>query len=148
MIVIRTELKLPRSMQRIDKAPVEATQSAMATARDFLREEARRNISKGGQRGLNIRTGNLYRSIRVYTSATPQGSRLSLGSLFYGKVNNDGMTIHAKNVDKLRFYIPGVGWRQAKSVTIPARPWADDAVTALQERFPQMLGQAMRRRLT
>ncbi|MBZ9712181.1 hypothetical protein [Deinococcus multiflagellatus] len=148
MIVIRTDAKLPRTLQRLEGAPLEATRTAMNTARDFLREEARRNVSKGGSRGLNVRSGALHRSIRTYMRPTPHGAQLSLGSLFYGLVHNKGMTITAKAAPMLKYYIPGVGWRQSKSVTLPRKPWADDAAKALQERFPGMLRQALRQRLS
>lgn len=146
MIAVRTELKLPRSLQRLEDLPREAARDAMVTARDFLREEVRRNVSKGGPDGLNIRTGTLYRSIRTYLQDTPTGARLSLGGVFYLRVHNEGRVITAKNAPYLRYYIPGIGYRQSKSVRIPRRPVADDAVRALEERFPGMLRQAVRRR--
>lgn len=134
-------LQLPRWVQRLGDLPDTITREAMHDARDFLREEARRNASKGGADGLSVRSGRLLRSIRTYL----RGNELSLGSVFYGRVQNQGALIRAKQAPYLVFNIPGVGWRRAKSVRIPARPWASDALAATRAAFPKYLHAALER---
>lgn len=140
------ELKLPAWVERLDRLPEEATQQALSTARDFLREETQRNARKGGPRGLRVRTGALLRSIRTYLKATDADTwELSLGMKFYGWVHDTGMTIRAKNAPYLRFRTPDGSWHSVKEVFLPERRWARDAMDATVERFPGYLRQALRR---
>lgn len=44
-------------------------------------------------------------------------------NVLYAAVHQMGATIRAKGGGKLTFNIPGIGWRSAESVTIPARPF-------------------------
>ena len=138
-------MKVPASIKRLDKMPEDAAYRALNTARDYLRDEARRNASKGGPNGLRVRTGRLLRSIRTYLKATPNGGELSLGMAFYGWVHDRGATITPKNPGgRLRFFIPGVGFRTATKVVLPERRWARDALDATRKRYPQFLRQAIR----
>lgn len=137
-------IKVPAWIKRLDRIPVEATQRALAESREFLRDEVRRNASKGGERGLHVRSGALLRSIRTYLKPSGQGGTLSLGMRFYGWVNSRGAVITPKKAPRLRFFIPGVGWRTAMRVVIPARPFADDALSATRAKYPSFLRQALR----
>jgi phage virion morphogenesis protein len=44
-------------------------------------------------------------------------------NLIYATIHQLGGVISAKGGGFLKFKIPGVGWRQVRSVTIPARPY-------------------------
>lgn len=44
-------------------------------------------------------------------------------NLIYARIHQLGGVIEAKNGGRLRFQIPGVGWRSVAKVTIPARPY-------------------------
>lgn len=41
----------------------------------------------------------------------------------YAAIHQFGGTIRAKDAGRLRFNIPGIGWRSARQVQIPARPF-------------------------
>ncbi|QLG11739.1 HK97 gp10 family phage protein (plasmid) [Deinococcus sp. D7000] len=135
---------VPRWVKRLDKIPEEAAYKALNTSRDYLRDEARRNASKGGPNGLRVRSGRLLRSIRTYLKTTKTGGELSLGMAFYGWVHDRGAVIVPKKAGRLRFFIPGVGWRTAMRVVLPERRWARNAVEATQKKYPQFLRQAIR----
>lgn len=50
--------------------------------------------------------------------------RAEVGSnLIYAAIHQVGGVIRAKGGGYLKFRIPGVGWRQVRQVTIPARPY-------------------------
>lgn len=137
-------IRVPSWIRRLDRLPVEVTQRALSESREFLRDEVRRNASKGGDRGLRVRSGALLRSIRTYLKPRGEGGQLSLGMKFYGWVNNRGAVIVPKKAPRLRFFIPGVGWRTSMRVVIPARPFADDALAATRAKYPSFLRQAIR----
>ena len=40
----------------------------------------------------------------------------------WAHVHQDGMTIRAKGDGPMKFFVPGVGWRSAMEIEIPARP--------------------------
>lgn len=138
-------MTLPRWVKRLGELPEQVTQEALAESRDFLREQARRNASKGGSRGLRVRSGRLLRSIRTYLKATPNGGELSLGMVFYGWVHDRGAVIVPKRAPRLRFFIPGVGWRTAMRVVLPERRWARDALDSTRKEFPRYLHRAIER---
>ena len=138
-------MTLPRWVKRLGELPEQVTQEALAESRDFLREEARRNASKGGARGLRVRSGRLLRSIRTYLKVKPGGGELSLGMVFYGWVHDRGAVIVPKRASRLRFFIPGVGWRTAMRVVLPERRWARDALDATRKQFPRYLHRAIER---
>ena len=137
-------IHVPRSVKRLEKMPEDAAYRALNTARDYLRDEARRNASKGGPNGLRVRSGRLLRSIRTYLKAKPNGGELSLGMAFYGWVHDRGAVIVPKKAQRLRFFIPGVGWRTAMRVVLPERRWAREALDATRKKYPQFLRQAIR----
>ena len=145
MIRSAATLKMPAWVKRLGQLPEQITQEALAESRDFLREEARRNASKGGARGLRVRSGRLLRSIRTYLKAKPGGGELSLGMVFYGWVHDRGAVIVPKKAPRLRFMIPGVGWRTAMRVVLPERRWARDALEATRKQFPRYLHRALER---
>jgi hypothetical protein len=138
-------MHVPAWVKRLDKIPEEAAYKALNTSRDFLRDEARRNASRGGPNGLRVRSGRLLRSIRTYLKSTKTGGELSLGMAFYGWVHDRGATITPRNPGgRLRFFIPGVGFRMAARVVLPERRWARNALDATQKKYPQFLRQAIR----
>ncbi|MDP9766651.1 hypothetical protein [Deinococcus enclensis] len=139
------ELRVPAWVRRLGEIPAQVTREALADARTFLREEVRKNASKGGERGLRVRTGRLLKSIRTYLKVTDKGAELSLGMVFYGWVHNRGAVIVPKTAPRLHFFIPGVGWRTAMRVVLPARPFASDALEATQRAFPRYLHAALER---
>lgn len=146
MIRSKAELKIPRWVKNLGQLPEQITAEAMAEARDFLREEARRNASKGGVDGLRVRSGRLIRSLRTYLRATPDGGQeLSLGMVFYGWVHDRGAVIKPVKADRLRFYLPSVGWRTAMQVVLPERRWARDALDATRKEIPRYLYRALER---
>lgn len=138
-------LRIPAWVKRLGEIPEQVTREAVADARTFLREEVRKNASKGGERGLRVRSGRLLRSIRTYLKATPNGAELSLGMAFYGWVHNRGAVIVPKAAPRLHFFIPGVGFRTAQRVVLPQRPFASDALEATQRAFPRYLHAALER---
>ncbi len=137
-------IKVPSWVKQLDKLPVSTTQRALSESREFLRDEASRNARKGGKSGLRVRSGRLLRSIRTYLKPNSKGGELSLGMVFYGWVHDRGAVIVPKAAPKLRFFIPGVGWRTAMRVVLPERRWARDALDATKKKYPSFLQQAIR----
>lgn len=137
-------IRVPAWVKRLDQLPAEVTQRALEESREFLRDEARRNASKGGQNGLRVRTGRLLRSIRTYLKKNPKGGTLSLGMVFYGWVHDRGAVIEPVKAPRLRFFIPGAGWRSAMRVVLPERRWARDALDATRKKYASFLQQAIR----
>ena len=75
-------------------------------------------------KALQRRTGRLRGSITH--DVRIEGDRVvgRIGTnVVYGRIHELGGVIKAKNAKYLKFNIPGVGWRMAKSVTIPKRPF-------------------------
>lgn len=138
-------LRVPAWVKRLGTLPDQVAQEALAESRDFLREEARRNASKGGARGLRVRTGRLLRSIRTYLKAKPGGGELSLGMVFYGWVHDRGATITAKNGGYLRFRTPSGSWASVRRVVLPERRWARDALDATRKQYGRYLHRAIER---
>jgi len=138
-------LRIPAWVKRLGTLPERIAQEALADSRDFLREEARRNASKGGARGLRVRTGRLLRSIRTYLKARPNGGELSLGMVFYGWVHDRGMTIRPKTGRYLHFRTPSGGWAKVRQVVLPERRFARDALDATRKQYGRYLHAALER---
>lgn len=138
-------LRIPGWVKRLGTLPDEITQEALAESRDYLRDAARHNASKGQANGLRVRSGRLLRSIRTYLKAKPNGGELSLGMVFYGWVHDRGMTIRAKNGGYLRFKTPDGSWHSVKQVVLSERRWARDALDATRKQFPRYLHRALER---
>ena len=138
-------LRVPAWVRRLGSLPEQVTREALAESRDFLRDKVRQNAQKGGPRGLRVRSGRLLRSIRTYLKATPQGGELSLGMAFYGWVHDRGAVVVPKKAGRLRFFIPGVGWRTAMRVVLPERGWARDALGETRKQYPRYLRRALER---
>jgi phage gpG-like protein len=79
---------------------------------------------KTGSKTL-IKSGDLESSITHEASDTEAiwGVSRVNNTDKYAVVHQFGATIEAKNGKALKFNIPGVGWRQAASVTIVPRPY-------------------------
>ena len=90
------------------------------------RHHKRKEMRRGGTGPavpdlLTIRHGTLSKS---YGSRKDKRKLIGYygSDLKYAPVHEFGAVIHAKKADMLHFFIPGVGFRKAQSVTIPARP--------------------------
>ena len=138
-------LTVPRWVKQLGTLPEEVTREALAETQDSLRSALKKNASKGGSRGLNVRSGRLINSIRTYLKATPDGAELTAGSVFYGWVHNRGAVITPKKAPRLRFFIPGVGWRTAMRVVLPKRPWVDDALEDARKEYRRHMVKALER---
>lgn len=71
--------------------------------------------------------GILRQSIRSIAG----DDRVEIGSnIIYARIHQEGGTIAAKGDGRLKFRLPGIGWRSPHQVIIPARPFlgisADD----------------------
>lgn len=138
-------LRVPAWVRRLDTLADTVTQDALEETRSFLRDEARRNATKGGPTGLKRRTGGLLGSIRTYLKKSKNGGSVSLGMRFYGWVNDRGAIILPKNGPYLRFQLPNGRWVSAKRVVLPERRWARDALDASAKKYPAFLRQALQR---
>ncbi|MBZ9753179.1 hypothetical protein K7W42_20290 [Deinococcus sp. HMF7604] len=145
MTASRATLKVPGWVRRLGTLPEQVTKEALAESRDYLRDAARRNASKGGPRGLRVRTGRLLRSIRTYLKAKPNGGELSLGMVFYGWVHDRGATIKAKGGGLLRFRTPDGRWHAVPQVVLPERRWARDALEDTRKQYGRYLYRALER---
>lgn len=73
---------------------------------------------------LKVRSGHLHHSIHTVLHGKGRKAGATVGPRkigWYLRVHEFGAIIRAKNKPYLRFNIPGVGWRSAKQVRIPAR---------------------------
>lgn len=136
--------KFPKWIQKLPSLPVEVTHATMQDVRQVVLYEARKNVSKGGSRGLNVRTGNLYRNLRTRVELTPKGASVRITGPFYGRVNARGAVIVPKKGPYLVFQVGG-RWVRSKRVVIPARPWDKDALEAVQRQFPSYFRKELRR---
>lgn len=84
---------------------------------------------------LKVRSGHLYRSIKTRLHGKGRKAGATVGTkVLYAPVHEFGALIRAKRVPYLRFKIPGVGWRSAKQVRIPARaPFAKSFKQSLRK---------------
>lgn len=114
---------------------------AMQDYRTFLEDQLRQNATKGGPRGLRVRTGNLLANIFVMLLPGGVGVRVMIPRI--GWIQNDGAIIKAKGNGYMTFYIPGVGWRRSKRIILPRRLWITDAQQAAMKHFPVSVARAM-----
>lgn len=84
---------------------------------------------------LKPRSGHLFRSIKTVLHGKDRKAGATVGtSVIYAAVHEFGALIRAKRVPYLKFNIPGVGWRSAKQVRIPARaPFAKSFKQSLRK---------------
>lgn len=79
-------------------------------------------VGGGVRRIKGTRGGRLSQSIFIKKSGKGRKAGATIGSrVIYAAVHEFGATIRAKRAKYLKFFIPGVGWRQKKQVVIPAR---------------------------
>lgn len=137
-------LRVPAWVRRLGSLPSEVAQRALAETRDYLRDAMKRNASKGGSRGLRVRSGRLLRSIRTYLKAKPNGGgELSVGMVFYGWIHDRGAVIRAKNGGYLRFRTPDGSWHSVRQVVLPERRWARDALDDTRQQFGRYFHRAL-----
>jgi phage gpG-like protein len=119
------ELKADFSRMRVQN-PIALAKSVKVSL--YLLERYIKEDELNGQI-LHHQSGTLSRSITVHMTGPYSGE---VGTnIFYGWVNEVGMTIHAKNAPYLMFKVGAKGirgqdggsWRRVKQVTIPARPF-------------------------
>lgn len=119
--MIKIEVKPTLESQAwIDSLPNNVKQGlykGIADAMSFVETEAKQSFGKSGN--LNVRTGNLRRSI-VASSKKLEGSLES--SAEYAAIHEFGGTIKPKNSKYLKFVIGGQ-WKSVKQVIMPARPF-------------------------
>lgn len=84
---------------------------------------------------LRVRTGNLINSLQYKLTDRKDGIDIEAGSynVKYAAIHEYGGVIRARRAQYLKFFIPGVGWRMAKQVTIPARPYIRPAFADSRE---------------
>nr|BDD47301.1 hypothetical protein 4 [bacterium] len=118
-----------KSKQILSKMPdvvVPALHKGM-TASMLLAERTSKQLLSG--KVLNRRSGRLRSSIDTETRI--DGNRV-VGKIstnvIYGRIHELGGVIRPKTANLLRFQIPGVGWRSAKKVVIPKRPYLRPAL--------------------
>lgn len=138
-------LRMPAWVRRLGQVPDQVAREALAESRDYLRDAARKNASKGGANGLRVRSGRLLRSIRTYLKASPHGGELSLGMVFYGWVHDRGAVIKGKNGGYLRFRTPDGSWHSVRQVVLPERRWARDALEDTRQQYGRYLFRALER---
>lgn len=138
-------LRMPAWVRRLGEVPDQVAREALAESRDYLRDAARKNASKGGATGLRVRTGRLLRSIRTYLRAEPHGGTLSLGMVFYGWVHDRGAVIKGKGGGFLRFRTPDGSWHSVRQVVLPERRWARDALEDTRQQYGRYLFRALER---
>ncbi len=85
---------------------------------------------------LKVRSGHFHRAIHtvLHGSRGKAGATITPGRLVYAPVHEFGALIRPKRVPYLKFNIPGIGWRSAKQVRIPARaPFAKSFKQSLRK---------------
>ncbi len=85
---------------------------------------------------LKVRSGHFHRAIHtiLHDKGRKAGATITPGKLIYAPVHEFGALIRPKRVPYLKFKIPGVGWRSAKQVRIPARaPFAKSFKQSLRK---------------
>jgi len=83
----------------------------------FAESEAKQSFGKAGN--LNVRTGNLRRSIKG-TSKKEKGRLVS--TTVYSAIHELGGVIRPKRAKRLKFKVGG-SWKSAAKVIMPARPF-------------------------
>lgn len=96
---------------------------------------------------LKVQTGRLRASILpLITRDTPDRVTAEVGTnVEYARIHELGGTIKPNRAEWLRFNIPGVGWRSAKEVRIPARPFMGPALEKSLDRIAFLLESAVKR---
>lgn len=119
--MIKIEAKpTPESQAWIDSLPDNVKQglyAGIADAMSFVETKAKESFGKSGN--LNVRTGNLRRSI-VASSKGLEGSLES--NTEYSAIHEFGGTIKPRKSKYLKFVIGGQ-WKSVKQVIMPARPF-------------------------
>lgn len=131
-IQLEVSAKSRQMMREMPGLVVPALTKGMRESMLLVERSARTSISGGhlGMMMLQRRSGRLRASITSRVKI--EGDRVTgvLGSnVIYARIHELGGIIRARNAKALVFKIPGVGWRQAQSVTIPARPYLRPAIT-------------------
>ncbi|BEQ14500.1 phage virion morphogenesis protein [Desulfoferula mesophila] len=121
----------------------EVREAAMKGA-TLIAGEARENLSG---KVLKVQTGRLRASILpLITRDTPDRVTAEVGTnVEYARIHELGGTIKPNRAEWLRFNIPGVGWRSAKEVRIPARPFMGPALEKSLDRIAFLLESAVKR---
>jgi len=128
--MLKIELKLSEKSKALLKKMPELVKPAiykgMKKGMVLADRDARLNLSG---RVLQRRTGRLRNSIThdVKIEGNKVVGRIGT-NVIYGRIHELGGVIKPRQAQSLRFNIPGVGWRMAKSVTIPARPYLRPAL--------------------
>jgi len=128
--MLKIELKLSEKSKALLKKMPELVKPAiykgMKKGMVLADRDARLNLSG---RVLQRRTGRLRNSIThdVKIEGNKVVGRIGT-NVIYGRIHELGGVIKPRQAQYLRFNIPGVGWRMAKSVTIPARPYLRPAL--------------------
>ncbi|WP_295818874.1 hypothetical protein [uncultured Deinococcus sp.] len=133
---------LRRRLERLGDLPVEVAREIARGAAARLTLEAKAALQTQGPRTLSRRTGNLITHTRATARDTPNGATAELHTLFYGRVNARGMTIHAKAAPYLVFRI-GNRLLRKRSVVIPARDWDRLAMERTRAALPGLTRQAV-----
>lgn len=133
---------LRRRLERLNDVPVEVARELAKQGAAVLTREAKANLQSQSARTLGRRSGNLITHTRAFARETPNGATTDLYTLFYGRVNARGATIHAKNAPYLVFRI-GNRLLRKKSVVIPARDWDRLALERTREQLPRLTRQAV-----
>jgi len=128
--VFSIDLKLSeKSRKMLRKMPdliVPALRKGTEEAMILAEREAKLNLSG---KILNRRTGRIRNSITHKVGI--QGDKVvgKIGTnVVYGRIHELGGEIYPRKAKALKFNIPGVGWRTAKKVVMPARPYLRPAL--------------------
>lgn len=125
-----------------NKVMPEIVSKAAFKIEENVKEAVSGKILKTG----HFRGGTFRKSIHTLLHGNKRKAGASVGTnLIYAPVHEFGAIIRAKRVKYLKFFIPGVGWRQKKQVTIPARkpfaksfkkslPFIDRMISAVVDR--------------
>ena len=137
------------SLAELRRALTRATMAATQDVLDLAVRTSRRNYLSGGPGRLTTRTGHLGDCF--VTAVEDRGDRIA-GRLdntaSYARTHELGAVIHARRADFLKFKIPGVGWRQAREVTIPSRPFMRPALEEAGPAFDELLRRRVIQELT
>lgn len=148
--MLKVELKLSEKAKAMLKKMPELVKPAiykgMKEGMVLADREARLNLSG---RVLQRRTGRLRNSIThdVKIEGNKVVGRIGT-NVIYGRIHELGGVIKPRQAQYLRFNIPGVGWRMAKSVTIPARPYLrpalEDSIKDIGEMITKRIEEAFK----
>ncbi|MBW1666717.1 MAG: phage virion morphogenesis protein [Deltaproteobacteria bacterium] len=140
------ELKVSdKAKSMLNKMPglvVPAVFKGMTKGLDLAVGTAKREYLSGPRpERLGVRTGHLRRSIRSQTVIRGDEVEGRIGTnVLYARIHEKGGVITPKRAKVLRFQIPGVGWRSAKRVVMPARPFLRPAIMDSLEAISKAIG--------